>query len=104
MEEDDETTAYQLHKMLQEKGFNISLRTVLRCRTALGWTFRGSANCQLIRQVNKKKRLEWARKYLCKCKDGFDDVIWTDETTVQLESHRRYASHRKGQKPKPKPK
>ena len=28
--------------------------------------------------------------------DGFDNVIWTDETTVQLESHRRH-SYNKGQ-------
>ena len=27
----DETTAYQLHEMLKEKGYTISLRTILRC-------------------------------------------------------------------------
>ena len=41
MRADDETTAYQLHQLLREKGYSISLRTILRCRTALGWTFRG---------------------------------------------------------------
>ena len=30
---------------------------VLRCRTYLGWTFRGSSYCQLIRHENKQKRL-----------------------------------------------
>ena len=55
MRVDDETTAYQLHWLLTEKGYSITLRTVLRCRTALGWTFRGSAYCQLIREVNKIK-------------------------------------------------
>ena len=45
MRADDETTAYQLHRLLTEKGYSISLRTILRCRTALGWTFRGSAYC-----------------------------------------------------------
>ena len=36
MQEDDETTAYQLHRMINESGYDISLRTVLRCRTSLG--------------------------------------------------------------------
>ena len=58
MQKDDETTAYQLHHLLVENGVEISLRTVLRCRTTLGWTFRGGAYCQLIREGNKLKRLQ----------------------------------------------
>lgn len=50
---DDETSAHQLYALLRSRGFSLSLRTILRCRTALGWTFRGSAYCQLIRQANK---------------------------------------------------
>ena len=94
MQLDDETTAHQLHQLLVSKGFNISLRTVLRCRTSLGWTFRGSAYCQLIREVNKAKRLQWAIEN----QDlNFDDVVWTDECTVQLESHRRFCCRKVGQ-------
>ena len=58
MREDDEATAYQLHSLLVLNQFQISIRTVLRCRTALGWTFRGSAYCQLIQEGNKLKQLE----------------------------------------------
>ena len=58
----DKTTAYQLHELLKTHGISISLRTVLRCRTSLGWTFRGSAYCQLIRHIHKEKRLAWARE------------------------------------------
>lgn len=137
MEKDDETTATQLHKMLNENGIDISLRTVLRlvvqyytqyyymyikqctmyvcdgggeieyvtivcrCRTSLGWTFRGSAYCQMIREANKVKRLEWA---LNNQTDDFNDVIWSDECTIQLENHRRFCCHKLGQAPKPKPK
>ena len=50
---------------------------------SLGWTFRGSAYCQLIRDANKRKRLEWARQY---ASDDFEDVIWADEASVQLET------------------
>ena len=80
---------------------NILLRTVLRCRTMLGWTFRGSAYCQLIRDANKQKRLDWAHEYR---HDDFENVLWTDECTVQLKNHRRFCCRKKGQKPKLKPK
>lgn len=35
--------------------------------------------------------------------DNFEDVIWTDETTVQLETHRRRCYRKEGEKPQPKP-
>ena len=106
MRSDDETTAVQLHAMLREHGCNISLRTILRCRTSLGWTFRGSKYCQLIREQNKVKHLEWARQYITESFNPsfmFDDVIWTDECTVQLESHRRFCCRKRGEPPKNKP-
>ena len=43
---DDETTAYQLHHLLSEKGYSISLHTILQCRTTLDWTYRGSTYSQ----------------------------------------------------------
>ena len=81
----------------------MSKRTVLKGRKQLGWTHCGSAYCQLIHDVNKEKRLEWA---LANRNDDFQDVIWTDETTVRLECHRRFSCRKKGQKPcyKPRPK
>lgn len=103
MNENDETTAYQLHRILNEKGIDISIWTILRCRKNLGWTFRGSAYCQLIRIENKQKRLEWARMYLDEAEDGFDNVIWSDESSIQLESHKRYCCRKKGLPPKNKP-
>ena len=104
MEEDDETTAVQLQKLLAETGHQLSLHTILHSRAKLGWTFRGSAYCQLIRDSNKVKRLEWAREYLqASQSDGFTDVVWTDESSVQLETHRRHSCRRKGKQPRPKP-
>ena len=35
--------------------------------------------------------------------DDFSDVVRTDETTVQLESHKRYCCRKQGATPKPKP-
>jgi len=96
---DDETTAHQLHQLLRDRGYSLSLRTVLRCRTSLGWTFRGSSYCQLIREPNKLKRLEWAQKHI---NDEFDDVIWSDECSVQLETHHCFCCRKKGEAPKSK--
>ena len=79
IEKDDETTAYQLHHMFIENGIQISFRTILRCRSSLGWTFQGSAYCQLIREQNKANHLEWCQRYK---EDAFEDVIWTDESTI----------------------
>lgn len=100
MQLDDETTATQLHSFLLRKGINISLKTILRCRKSLGWTFRGSSYCQLIREENKKKRLDWVLKHQ---HDDFNNVIWTDESSIQLENHRRFCCRKEGQRPKPKP-
>ena len=100
MRKDDETTAVQLRALLLDKGYQLSLRTILRCRVSLGWTFRGSSYCQLIRDVNKVKRFEWAQNHVS---DDFGDVIWTDECTVQLETHCRFACRKKGEPPKNKP-
>ena len=97
---DDETTACQLHQLLNSRGYQLSLATILRCRTSLGWTFRGSSYCQLIRHANKEKRLEWSRKNR---EESFSDVIFTDECSVQLETHRQFCCRKRGERPRCKP-
>ena len=65
----------------------------------LGWTYRGSRYCQLICQANKEKRLDWARAHL---HDDFEDVVWSDETTVQLECHKRFCCRKERRATPPK--
>ena len=97
MKNDDETTATQLHKLLTAQGISITFSTIIRCRSMLGWTFRGSKYCQLIRRQNKIKRfIRACANFIEAIHNGFSDVIWTDETTVQLESHRRHSFRKKG--------
>ena len=85
MANDDETTAKQLRELLANEGHTLSKSTILRTRRSLGWTYRGSSYCQLIREANKSKRLQWAMEYREEAAgDGFKDVLWTDESTVQL--------------------
>ena len=100
MQRDDETTAKQLVVTLRVNGISLSTTTARKGRRSLGWTRRGTAYCQLIRAPNRAKRLEWARQNLGK---SLEDVIWTDETTVQMESHRRFHCYKKGCKPRYKP-
>ena len=39
MSKDDATIAYLLYRLLVSHGYNISIHTVLRCWSSLGWTF-----------------------------------------------------------------
>ena len=100
MKLDDETPAHPLHVLLKSKGFDLSLRTILRCRTTLGWTFHGRAYCQLVRNVNKQKRLEWERENV---QLDWGNVVWTDKCTMQLEAHLRFCCQKHGERPRNKP-
>lgn len=100
MTRDDETTAKELQLVAASNGTSVCAKTVLKGRSLLGWTRRGTAYCQMIRERNRAKRLEWARSNLG---TTFEDVIWTDETSVQMESHRRFHCYKKGLKPRYKP-
>ena len=102
MREDDETTAKELREKLTTEGRSLSLSSTLRCRRELGWIVRGSAYCQMIREANKAKRLEWARLFVHQAETGFLDVIYSDETSIQMESHRRFCCRKVGEPPKNK--
>ena len=97
MRADDETTAVQLCALLRSKGYSLSLSTILRSRRSLGWTFRGSAYCQLIREANKAKRLDWAWQYVHEAETEFLDVVYMDETSIQMEMHRQFSSRKCGE-------
>ena len=100
MMQDDETTARESVTDLLGAGVSVSLSTALKGRRLLCWTRRGMAYCQLIRAENRKKWLDWAQEHLGA---EFHNVIWTDETSVQMETHRRFCCMKKGQKPRYKP-
>ncbi len=70
--------------------------TIIRNRRLLGWTYRGSAYCQRIRPINAQKRLVFEQAYL---RDSFADIIWSDKSTIQLETHKRYCYRKENEKP-----
>ena len=55
----------------------------------------------MICEVNKGERLEWARRNQG---DDFSNAIFSDETTVQIETHKRFCCTKSGLKPRYKPK
>ena len=107
MAENDEPTVNHLHDMLMNTYPNLQMskNTVKKARRDLGWVSTTPRYCQLIREVNKEKRLLFALQ-LIKDKENFGDIIWSDECSVQLERHSRRCYRRKGKpkslKPKPK--
>ena len=103
MQEDDETTATQMVIILEDRGYKIYKTTVVRARKALGWTFHVSQYCQMLHNKSKLKQVKWAKANIRK---EFKDVVWTDESMIQLDNHRAFCYRKKGAplKPKPQPK
>lgn len=93
----EETTTKELKKMLSEHGHHIRETTALKCCKELGCTHSGSAYCQMIRDVNKEKRLEGASENKG---DDFADCIYSDKMTVQTKTHWRFCCTKTGFKPR----
>jgi hypothetical protein len=75
MQSNDETTSTDLVKMmLEELNVTLSETTVKRVRIKLGWLSTGTKYCQLVKT--------------------FDNVIFTDESSIAMESHARLSFHR----------
>ena len=84
---------------------DFSLSTIKRVRKQLGWVSTTPRYCQLIREANKKKRYDWCLKCL-QDDEYFEDVIFSDESTVALEKYGKI-TFRKANQPrkfKPRPK
>ena len=61
MRKDDEMTSCRIKKKVAKRGTDMSSSTVRRARMQLGWTLQRTGYCQLIRDVNKTKQLEFAQ-------------------------------------------
>ena len=88
MPENDEMTSAKIQKKLAKRGICVSSSTVRRSRKQQGWTLQRTAYCQLIRDANKVKRLEFAQRVL-ESGDTFHNVIFSDECSISLQSYRR---------------
>ena len=98
MDSNNELTTLQLKDHLKESfpDLQASERTITRARQELGWVHQTAKYAQLVRDVNKQVRLEWAKKMISE-NEQFGDVIFTDESTFKVEYHARRAYHRIGE-------
>ena len=90
LEDDGEISAMELHRLIAKKfGKQIPAQTIrLFLRQKLQWVVVRTKVGPMISDKNKAKRMEFAQRCLT-AKDSFDDVIWTDESSVQLVKHTR---------------
>ena len=102
MRSNDEMTSAQIQKKLAKRGVAVSSSTVRRSRKQQGWTLQWTAYCQLIRDANKVKRLEYAQRIM-DSGDTFHNVIFSDECSISLVQYRR-TCYRKVDKAKTKTK
>jgi len=73
MRSNDEMMSAQIQKKLAKRGITVSSSTARRSRKKQGWTLQQTAYCQLIRDANKVKRLEYAQ-HIIQSGDTFDNV------------------------------
>ena len=107
MKDNDECTGRQLHELLLERwpNLSVSIDTIKRERRALGWVASKPKYCQWIRDRNKQKRVDWCNEMIS-TNEAFDNVIFSDECSIQLDNHGRLCFRLRGEprvlKPKPK--
>ena len=105
MQANDETTSCHIQKRFQKRGFTVHASTVRRSCKERGWTLQNTRYCQIIREANKAKRLEYAQR-VTDIGDTFHNVVFSDECSIFLQQFRRtcYRKIDERAKRKPKPK
>lgn len=82
-------------KFVEEFHQTFALSTIKKYRRQLNWTAKRKRYCQLISHKNKLARVEWCLEKL-KTKDTFQDVIFMDESNVELSSTGRLSFYQTG--------
>lgn len=106
MKSNPELSSTDLQKsLLLRTNIQLSSSYIRKLRARLGWTYKKTKYCQLVRDVNKPKRLYWARTQLANGKN-FDDVIFSDEASFEAQRTVGHMYYKKGEptplRPKPK--
>ena len=108
MEETPDLSATDLSSKIQDHfGLEVIVSGVKRFRRKLGWVQTSIKYCQLIRHVNKEKRVVWCQEQL-DSGEQFNDVFFTDQSKIEISRVSRRSFRRKGQPaassrmPKPK--
>ena len=98
MDQDNDLTTPRLNECLFEcfPDLKASERTIAKAQKRIGWVHQTVKYAQLIQEENKSVRLEWAQKMIQESK-SFDNVIFTNESTFQVEYHARKAYRQIGE-------
>lgn len=80
----------------------VSSGTIKKTRKKLGWTLSGPKYCQLIREANQVARLEFCLE-LQRNNETFDDIIFTNESTIMMDKHGKICFRKKDRLPRLKP-
>lgn len=98
MGQNPELTSRQLQAIVAVKhpDLKVSLATVKQARATLGWMSKKARYCAMISEVNEEKRMTWCVNQVTEGDLDFPNVIWTDECSIQLESHRKITFQKKG--------
>ena len=95
---DPEVSASELKNVLENElpGIRIGVSTIKRARKAAGWICTQTRYCQMVRDASK----------IIETNDDFGNVIFTDESSVEIERATTIRFHKQGEmyKPAPKPK
>ena len=94
--ENNELTINKVQLKLREEGIFVSRSSVGRALKRMGWSASATRYCQLIREQNKLKRVEFCQKILREG-DTFENVVFTDETMIQLKPCHRKSYHKRGE-------
>lgn len=79
------TTEMLKRKLFEVFGLNVSTSLIRKRRSELGWKTVVSKTCQLISKKNKLVRQSWCLEALNN-KEDFRNVIFVDESTVEMSS------------------
>lgn len=95
-------TSKDLKADLEQSGVMVSTRTIRRTLNQAGLHGRRPRKTPLLKKRHKKGRLIFAKEYLDKPQSFWENVLWTDETKIELFGNghqqfvyrRRYEAHK----------
>ena len=77
----------------------VSLATIKRAWKVLGWTTKKTRYCAIINDINKEKQMTWCIDRIANDDMDMTDVIWSDESTIEMEPHQKMMYQKKGLQP-----
>jgi hypothetical protein len=78
------TTSTELQNLLKTSGVNFCGKTVGNFLNSHNYHGRRPRHKPLLKKVHKQKRLEFAREHINKPLAFFNNILWSDETKVEL--------------------